>query len=162
MILRLPKPALSKRAFSLLNPTARSHTNRIFDPVRFPNDLHTLTMLNAADNRALITMWSARHCQACQDIRPLILRLIRDEKLGQREGGLGFVEVEMDAPGIGDLAVQFRIASMPTLLAFSRQEAQFDTSLTRPEEMRDEDLLSDWLVNEARRGGRAGGGGGGW
>jgi hypothetical protein len=50
---------------------------------------------------------------------------------------------------------------MPTLLAFSRQEAQFDTRLTRPDEMRNENFLHDWLVNEARRGGRAGGGGGG-
>lgn len=50
---------------------------------------------------------------------------------------------------------------MPTLLAFSRQEAQFDTRVTRPEEMRDEGFLREWLVNEARRGGRMGGGGGG-
>jgi hypothetical protein len=58
-----------------------------------------------------------------------------------------------------------QIASMPTLLAFSRQEAQFDTRLVKPDEMRDEEFLREWLVNEARRGGRAGGGGGslfGW
>lgn len=116
MILRpisrsLLKPSTSSpiRPFSLLNPTQRSHTNRIFDPVRFPNDLHTLTMLNATDNRTLITLWSARWCQTCQDIRPSILRMIQEEKIGEREGGLGYVEVEMDAPGIGDLPVQFRV-----------------------------------------------------
>lgn len=49
---------------------------------------------------------------------------------------------------------------MPTLLAFSRQEAQFDTKMTKPDEMRDEKILREWLVNEARRGGRKGGGGG--
>jgi hypothetical protein len=54
-----------------------------------------------------------------------------------------------------------QISSMPTLLAFSRQEAQFDTRMTKPEEMRDERMLREWLTNEARRGGRAGGGGGG-
>lgn len=50
---------------------------------------------------------------------------------------------------------------MPTLLAFSRQEAQFDTRLVRPEEMKNKERLREWLLNEARRGGRAGGGGGG-
>ena len=66
-------------------------------------------MLNAADNRTLITLWSARHCLTCQTVKPNILRMIQDEKVGQREGGLGFVEVVMDAPGIGDLPVQFRV-----------------------------------------------------
>jgi len=54
---------------------------------------------------------------------------------------------------------------MPTLLAFSRQEAQFDTRLTKPDDMRNEDFLREWLINEAKRGGRMGGGGGslfGW
>jgi thiol-disulfide isomerase/thioredoxin len=107
-LLRLPlKP--TSRAFSLLNPTQRSHTNRIFDVVRQPNDLHTLTMLNAADNRTLITLWSAKWCQTCQTVKPLILRMLEEEKVGEREGGLGFVEVEMDSTLIGDLPVTFRV-----------------------------------------------------
>lgn len=71
----------------------------------------------------------------------------------------------MDSTLIGDLPITYRVNSMPTLLAFSRQEAQFDTRLTRPDEMKNEELLEDWLVNEASRGGRSGGGGGsifGW
>jgi len=50
---------------------------------------------------------------------------------------------------------------MPTLLAFSRQEAQFDTRLTKPEDMKNKEFLREWLLNEARRGGSSGGGGGG-
>jgi thiol-disulfide isomerase/thioredoxin len=99
----------TRRFFSLLNPTARSHTNRIFDPIRQPNDLHTLTMLNAADNRTLITLWSAKWCQTCQTVKPMILRMLEEEKVGEREGGLGFVEVEMDSTLIADLPVQFRV-----------------------------------------------------
>ncbi|RYN39039.1 hypothetical protein AA0112_g4015 [Alternaria arborescens] len=150
----------NKRAFSLLNPKSRSHTNRVFDPVRQPNDLHTLTLLNAADNRSLITLWTASWCQTCQAIKPLIKQLVEEEKIGEREGGLGFVEVMMDSTLIEDLPIKYRISSMPTLLAFSRQEAQFDTRLTRPEEMRNKDFLREWLVREAQRGGRMGGGGG--
>lgn len=155
----------SIRSFSLLNPTQRSHTNRIFDPVRAPQDLHTLTLLNAADNRSLITLWSASWCSTCATVKPLLLRLIQEEKIGEQEGGLGFVEVQMDSTLIEDLPVKYRISSMPTLLAFSRQEAQFESRLTRPEDMRNKEVLSEWLLNEARRGGRQGGGGGkmfGW
>jgi hypothetical protein len=58
-----------------------------------------------------------------------------------------------------------QINSMPTLMAFSRQEAQFDTKLVKPEEMKDEEFMREWWVKEAQRGGRMGGGGGslfGW
>ncbi|KAH8728621.1 hypothetical protein GQ44DRAFT_26141 [Phaeosphaeriaceae sp. PMI808] len=149
------------RAFSLLSPTHRSHTNRIFDPIRQPNDLHTLTLLCVAENRPLITLWSAKWCQTCQAVKPMVLRMLEEEKIGQREGGLGFVEVEMDSTLIGDLPVVCRVSSMPTLLAFSRQEAQFDTRLAKPDEMRNKYFLREWLLNEARRGGRAGGRDGG-
>jgi thiol-disulfide isomerase/thioredoxin len=118
-------------------------------------------MLNATDNRSLITLWSASWCQTCAAIKPLILQLIEQERVGEKEGGLGFVEVQMDSVLIGDLPITYRVSSMPTLLAFSRQEAQFDTRITRPEEMRDLEFLREWLVNEAKRGGRKGGSGGG-
>ena len=54
-----------------------------------------------------------------------------------------------------------QITSMPTLLALSRQEAQFETRMTKPDLMRNKEQLREWLLTEARRGGRAGGGGGG-
>ncbi|KAF2129670.1 hypothetical protein P153DRAFT_396924 [Dothidotthia symphoricarpi CBS 119687] len=163
LFLRSAPPRPQTRAFTLLNPTARSHKNRLFDSVRQPTDLHTLTLLNAADNRALITLWSASWCTSCQAVKPLLRSLIEDERVGEREGGLGFVEVEIDSSLIGDLPIIYRINSMPTLLAFSRQEAQEDTKLTRVEDMTNKDTLRNWLLDEARRGGRQGGGGGkGW
>ncbi|KAJ4335266.1 hypothetical protein N0V95_008951 [Ascochyta clinopodiicola] len=160
--LRVALPQISTRPFTLFpSATDRAHTNRLFDNVRQPQDLHTLTLLNAADNRSLITFWSASWCQTCQAVKPLIKELIEEERVGEAEGGLGFVEVEMDSTLIGDLPITYRISSMPTLLAFSRQEAQFDTVLRRPEDMKNKDFLREWLLTEARRGGRKGGGGGG-
>lgn len=35
-----------------------------------------------------------------------------------------------------------------------------ETKLTRPEQMKNKECLREWLLNEARRGGRAGGSGG--
>ncbi|PVI03579.1 hypothetical protein DM02DRAFT_612061 [Periconia macrospinosa] len=155
-----PAAGATRRGF-LTGPTASPNQNRVFDNIRQPNDLHTLTLLSATSNRPLITLWSASWCSTCQVVKPLIKGLIEDERVGEAEGGLAFAEVELDSTLIGDLGVKYMIASIPTLLAFSRQEAQMDTKLVRPDLMKNEEYLRNWLLNEARRGGRAGGGGGG-
>lgn len=50
---------------------------------------------------------------------------------------------------------------MPTLLAFDRQEAQMETRLIRLEDMKNKQLLTSWIENEAKRHGEGGGGGSG-
>ncbi|KAF1360988.1 hypothetical protein EJ07DRAFT_81705, partial [Lizonia empirigonia] len=143
------------RALSLFPSFAtRLPTNRLFDSVRQPQDLHTLSLLNAASNRALITLWSARWSAPSQAVTSLVKALIADSRVNSSSGGLGFAEVETDSPLIGDLPLTYGITSIPTLLAFSRQEAQVDTKLVRPQEMQDEEFLREWLRTEARRGGR--------
>ena len=59
--------------------------------------------------------------------------------------------------GIDDSA---QIGSIPTMLAFSRQEAQLQTRLTSVEEMKDKDFLRLWIEDEAMRGASGGKGGG--
>jgi thiol-disulfide isomerase/thioredoxin len=103
--LRVALPRTQTRTF--LTPSAP--TNRVFDSIRQPNDLHTLTLLNAADNRALITFWSASWCATCRTVKPLVRELIESERVGEAEGGLGFVEVEMDSTLIGDLPLTYRV-----------------------------------------------------
>lgn len=51
---------------------------------------------------------------------------------------------------------------MPTLLAFDRQEAQMETRLTKLEDMKNKQLLTNWIENEAKRHGEGGGGGSGF
>lgn len=53
-----------------------------------------------------------------------------------------------------------QITSIPTLLAFSRGEAQLQTKLTNLDEMKDKDFLRLWIEDEAMRGGIGGKGGG--
>ncbi|KAF2268847.1 hypothetical protein CC78DRAFT_558250 [Lojkania enalia] len=154
IVLRVSVPA--RRAF-LIGSSKRSHENRIFANVRIPDELHTLTLLSAADSRPLITLWTASWCRTCQAIKPIVKGMIEDERVGEKEGGLGYAEVELDSVLIGDLGVNYMIASMPTLLAFSRQEAQLETKLTHPEQMKNKEFLRNWLLEEARRGGREGG-----
>ncbi|KAF2845504.1 hypothetical protein T440DRAFT_511572 [Plenodomus tracheiphilus IPT5] len=157
---RLPhlvKP--TTRPFSLLNPSTRTHQNRIYDPIRTPSDLHTLLLLTASSNTPLITLWTASFCSTCASIKPRLTHMLQQEKIGEHEGGLAYAEVQMDSTLIGDLGVRYRISSLPTLMAFERMEAQFDDRLVRAEDMVGE-RGREWLVGRAIRGGRRGGGGG--
>ncbi|KAF1948890.1 hypothetical protein CC80DRAFT_455256 [Byssothecium circinans] len=156
--LQVPHAAARRTLFT--GSSTRLNETRVFDNIRQPSDLHTLTLLSATNNRPLVTLWSTSWCSTCQAVKPLVKGLIEDERVGEAEGGLAFAEVELDSTLIGDLGVQYMITSMPTLLAFSRQEAQFDTKLVKPDLMKNKDYLREWLLNEARRGGRVGGGGG--
>ena len=49
---------------------------------------------------------------------------------------------------------------MPSLLSFTRQEAQLKTMVTSVDEMKDKEFLRLWIEDEARRGGVGGTGGG--
>lgn len=62
---------------------------------------------------------------------------------------------------MGQPLMACQITSMPTLLAFDRQEAQMETRLTRIEDMKDKQFLTNWIEKEARRHGEGGGGGSG-
>lgn len=88
----------------------------------------------------------------CAAVKPILRELIEDEGVGEAEGGIGYSEVELDSVLISDLGVKYMINSMPTLLAFSRQEAQLGTKLTRPENMKDKKFLRQWLETEVRGG----------
>lgn len=48
---------------------------------------------------------------------------------------------------------------MPTLLAFSRGEAQMKTRLTSVKDMKNQKFLKEWIEVEARQGGGGGAGG---
>lgn len=52
-----------------------------------------------------------------------------------------------------------QISSMPTLMAFSRQEPRLETRVTRLNELKDKEFLKNWIEEEARRGGKGGAGG---
>ena len=78
---------------------------------------------------------------------------------------MGYAEVELDSSLIGDLGVTYAISSMPTLMAFSRQEPQLETKVARVDQLKDRKFLEEWIRTEARRGGDGGAGGslfGGW
>ncbi|KAF2204643.1 hypothetical protein GQ43DRAFT_437716 [Delitschia confertaspora ATCC 74209] len=138
------------------NSSSQAAKNRIYDNVRNPNEFETLNLLSSSSRRPLITLWTASWCTTCQTVKPIIRSLIEEEGVGESEGGLGFTEIELDSVLIGDLPVRYMITSMPTLLSFDRQQAQIETRLTKPDQMKDKEFLRHWLVNEAKRHGAGG------
>jgi len=85
--------------------------------------------------------------------------LVEEEGVGEAEGGIGYVEIEMDAPTIDALDVEYGINSIPTILAFSRGEPQFKTRITKVADIQNKEFLRTWIQNEAGRGGQGGAGG---
>ncbi|KAI9754606.1 MAG: MCM DNA helicase complex subunit [Chaenotheca gracillima] len=74
---------------------------------------------------------------------------------------VSFAEVEIDAPDNGQLGMRYMINSIPTLLAFSRGEAQIETRVSAVRDLKDREFLKAWIEQEANRGGEGGAGGGG-
>jgi len=149
--------------------------------IRAPSDFDTLT-LSASNRTALITLWTASWCPSCRIVKPIIRDMIERHAVGEEQGGVGYAEIEFDSPTIGAVAGRYmvrayigcaqigesvwltfvwvKITSIPTLLAFSRQEAQLETRLTSVDEMKDREFLRMWIEDEARRGCSGGKGGG--
>ncbi|KAF2672298.1 hypothetical protein BT63DRAFT_411578 [Microthyrium microscopicum] len=151
-------PSIHLRAFATTKP--RPAKNRVFDPVRSPAEFQTLLLLHTTRSAPLLTLWTASWCRTCAEIEPLIRSLIELEHYGLEQGGVGYVPIELDSPTIGDVGTTYSIKSMPTLLAFSRGEPQWDTRVTDPKMLEDRDFLIKWIEEEARRGGKGGAGGG--
>ncbi|OTB07297.1 hypothetical protein M426DRAFT_317982 [Hypoxylon sp. CI-4A] len=138
-------------------------TNQIYTTVRRPDDLHTYQLLSSSSRTPLITLWTTSWCATCHVVAPLIKSVI-ESGVGEVEGGVGYCEVQYDAPDImsGNLGMDYMINSVPTLLSFDAGEAQVLTKVTDGRKMADRNFLEEWIRNEARRhGGRGGGGGSG-
>lgn len=78
-------------------PTLRAK-NRIYPSrIRREDELETLKLMSASSRVPLITLWMAVWCQSCKIVSPMIQELIENEGIGEDQGGVSFVEVEMDS-----------------------------------------------------------------
>ncbi|GME57280.1 Thioredoxin [Neofusicoccum parvum] len=162
ILIRIASPARPQtRSFFQTAPRLSSapNKNRIYTSVRTPDELSNLLLISASTRRPLITLWTASWCPSCRAVSPLIHSLV-ESGAGEKAGGVGYAEVEVDAATIGELPLTYRITSMPTLLAFDRGEAQFETRVTDVAAMKDEQNIREWVEREASRRGEGGAGGG--
>merc|ERR1711939_688754 len=99
-------------------------------------------------------MGTTNWCGICKTVSPLLRQLIEKERVGEEQGGVSFVEVEMDSPdmgGIGGLPMRYGINSIPTLLSFDRQEPQLETKVSKLDELKNKEFLRRWIEKEAAR-----------
>ncbi|KAI0838109.1 hypothetical protein F5Y06DRAFT_269967 [Hypoxylon sp. FL0890] len=138
-----------------------SAANQIYASVRRPDDFHTYQLLSSSSRTPLITLWTTSWCATCHVVAPLIKSIV-ESGVGAPEGGVGYCEIQFDAPDImsGGLSTEYMITSIPTLLSFDAGEAQVRTKITDGRRMADRSFMEDWIRNEARRHGDRGGGGG--
>jgi len=134
--------------------------NRIYTPIRRPDDFSAYLLLSTSSRTPLLTFWTASYCNTCRNVSPILEELI-SSGVGDEEGGVAFAEIEYDSPDIMDsgLGMTYMITSMPTLLSFDRGEAQTGTKITDPKLMKDREWLEEWIRTEARRRGNGGAGG---
>lgn len=136
-------------------------TNRA--SVRNEDQFRTYVALSSSSRRPLLTLWTTSYCSTCHQLSPLLKQLL-ESGVGEAEGGVGYCEVEYDAPDVmaAGLGRDYMITSVPTLLSFDAGEAQVDTKVADGNKLKDRNFLEEWIRTEARRhGGRGGGGGGG-
>lgn len=152
-----------QRARSLSTTPPTRAKNRIYPSrIRREDELQTLTLMSASSHIPLITLWMATWCQSCKVVSPLVQELIEKDGIGEDQGGISFVEVEMDSPDLGGMAgigMRHGINSIPTLLAFDRQEPQLETKVSRLDDLKNREFLTKWIETEAARHGKGGAGG---
>lgn len=132
--------------------------------VRNHDQFLTYLQLSSTSRRPLLTLWTTSYCPTCKQVSPLLQQLIEAEGVGEAEGGVGYCEIEYDAPDVmtAGLGLTYMINSVPTLLSFDASEAQVETKVADGHRLRDRHFLEEWIRTEARRhGGRGGGGGSG-
>jgi thiol-disulfide isomerase/thioredoxin len=160
--LRATPTKCSIRQFSSTH--ASQAKNRIFPaPVRSEDELQTLLLMSASTRTPLVTFWKTNWCASCATVSPMIRELIEKDGVGEEEGGISYVEVEMDSPdlgGVGGIPLRYQINSIPTLLAFDRQEPQMETKVSRLDDLKSRAFLKKWIETEAARQGKGGAGGG--
>lgn len=79
-----------------LNPTS----------VRSHDEFNTLLLLSASSRMPLLTFWTASWCPSCRVIKPIIRDAV-EGGIGEGRGGVGFAEIEFDAPGMGGLGLKY-------------------------------------------------------
>jgi len=134
--------------------------NRVFTPIRRPDDFSSYLLLSTSSRTPLLTFWTASYCNTCRTVS-LILEELISSGVGEEQGGIYFAEIEYDSPDIMEsgIGMTYMITSMPTLLCFDRGEAQTGTKITDPKLMKDREWLKEWIRVEAMRRGDGGAGG---
>jgi len=81
--------------------------SRVYTTIRTPNELSNLLLLSTSSNVPLVTYWTMSWYS--QSNSSIAKTLIEEEGVGEAEGGVGYVELEMDAPTFEGLDVEYGV-----------------------------------------------------
>ncbi|KAK7426794.1 hypothetical protein QQZ08_006695 [Neonectria magnoliae] len=158
-VLDQPRGAAARASLSTSEP--RQAKNQIYAPIRNPDSFTNYLSLSSSARTPLLTLWTTSWCSTCRVVSPLLRSLV-ESGVGEDEGGVAFTTVEFDSPdvmsGSPNLALDYMITSIPTLLSFDAGEAQTATKVADARKLADREFLVEWIRNEARRHGGHGGG----
>ncbi|KAI0848233.1 hypothetical protein F5Y00DRAFT_239502, partial [Daldinia vernicosa] len=149
---RIRLPMLTVLYWTPVRALSMSHrlnaANQIYSSVRQPDNFQTYQLLSSSSRTPLITLWTTSWCSTCRVVAPLIKSVI-ESGVGEAEGGVGYCEVEYDAPDImsSSLGMDFMVTSIPTLLSFDAGEAQISTKVTDGRKLADRAFLEEWIRN---------------
>ena len=79
--------------------------------VRSHDEFNSLLLLSASSRTTFITFWTASWCPSCRVVKPIV-KEAKESGVGEEQGGVGFAEVEFDAPGMGDLGLRYFVSSV--------------------------------------------------
>ncbi|KAK3331084.1 hypothetical protein B0H66DRAFT_88198 [Apodospora peruviana] len=139
-----PQPASQARFSTSRKAETR---NQVYASVRNLDQFHTYQLLSASSRTPLLTLWTTSYCPTCRTVAPLIQSII-EAGVGEAEGGVGYCEVEYDAPDLmaAGLGLTYMINTVPTLLSFDVQEAQVATKISDGRKLSDRRFLEEWYV----------------
>ncbi|KAG7005491.1 hypothetical protein G7Y79_00019g046710 [Physcia stellaris] len=100
-----------RRSFASTVP--RAVKNRVYTSVRSHDEFDSLLLLSASARTPLLTFWTASWCPSCRVVKPIVKEAV-ENGVGEEQGGVGFVEVEFDAPGMGDLGMRYFVGGIYT------------------------------------------------
>ncbi|ROV94206.1 hypothetical protein VSDG_05766 [Cytospora chrysosperma] len=114
--------------------------------VRNEDQFRTYVALSSSSRKPLITLWTTSWCSTCHQLSPLLKQLV-ESGVGEAEGGVGYCEVEYDAPDVmgAGLGLSYMITSVPTLLSFDAGEAQVETKVADGNKLKDRNFLEEGL-----------------
>ncbi|KIX02821.1 uncharacterized protein Z518_08764 [Rhinocladiella mackenziei CBS 650.93] len=150
------------RSFHSSSSLPQQNQNRVLDLFRTPPQFHDALRLCSANNTLLLTLFTTSTCTSCRTITPLLQSLVekRPSSSEDRYSALAFAELQLDRPGTGagnmfDLAVEYGVSSMPTLMGFGGRRAERVTErLVDTRVMSDGRRMTTWVDDQMRKGDR--------
>ncbi|KAK4466734.1 hypothetical protein QBC42DRAFT_63420 [Cladorrhinum samala] len=109
----------------------------------------------SAAHLPFITVWTSSLSPNSQKVSRVVRELVND-KVGEEEGGVAFIEVEYDAPDVQaeDLGLTYGINAVPTMLTFDWrwQMPLNDARVTNEKDLMDVEFLREYIRQQARQG----------